>query len=102
FAIFARSQRDGDAFHARAARSADPVHIIIRLPGDVEVDDVADAFDVEAARGDVGRDEDVDLVLLEPVELGDAVRLVHVALDLAGGEARALKAGRQLAHRGLA
>ena len=29
----------------------------------------------------------VDLVVLEPVELGDAVGLVHVALDLADREA---------------
>jgi hypothetical protein len=31
--------------------------------------------------------EDVDLVVLEAVELGDSVRLVHVAVDLAHGEA---------------
>ena len=85
-----------------AAGAADAVDIIVRLPRHVEVDDVADAFDVEAARGDVGGDEDVDLVVLEAVELGDALGLVHVALDLADREAGALEAGGELAHRRLA
>ena len=64
----------------------DPVDVIVGLPRHVEVDHVADAFDVEPARRDVGCDEDVDLVVLEAVELGDAVRLVHVAMDLADRE----------------
>ena len=68
----------------------------------VEVDHVADAFDVETASGDVRSDQDRDLVLLEPIELGDAVRLIHVTLDLACCETGALEARRQLADRGLA
>ena len=47
---------------------------------------MADAFDVEPAGGDVRGDEDVDLVLLEAVELGDAVGLLHVAVNLADRE----------------
>ena len=84
-----------------AAGAADAVDIVVGLPRNVEIDDVADALHVEAARGDVGGDEDGDLVLLEPVELGDAVALVHVALDLADREAGALEAGVELADRGL-
>ena len=64
-------ERDGDAGHAGTAGAADAVDVIVRLPGHVEVDDVADAFDVEAAGGDVGGDEDRDLAVLEPLELGD-------------------------------
>src|SRR5215210_5968897 len=97
-----RGERNGDAGHPRAAGAADAVDIIVGLPRHVEVDDMADAFDVEAARGDVGSDEDVDFARLKAVELGDAARLVHVALDLAGGEARALERGGELAHRRLA
>src|SRR6185437_6115443 len=47
-------------------------------------------------------DEDVDLALLEPVELGDPARLVHVAMNLAAGEAMALETLVELAHGGLA
>ena len=89
-------------FMPGAAGAADAVNVIVGLPGNVEIDDVADAFDVEPAGRDIGRDEDVDLVLLEPVELGDADGLVHVALDLANRKARALEAARQLANGGLA
>src|SRR6185436_1676841 len=94
--------RDGDALHPRAAGPADAVDVIVRLPRHVEIDHVADAFDVEAPGGDVGGNQDVDLTRLEAVELGDAARLVHVALNLADREVRALEARGELADRGLA
>ena len=43
----------------------------------------------------------MNLVLLEAVEFRDPARLVHVALDLADAEVRALEAGIDLAHRDL-
>src|SRR4051794_39958072 len=76
--------------------------IVVGLPRNVEVDDVADPFDVKPARRDVRGDEDVDLVALEPIELGDAIGLVHVALDLPDLESGALEAGGQLTDRRLA
>ena len=72
------------------------------MPGGVEVEDVAHALHVEAASRDVGGDEDVDRAGLEPIELGDARRLVHVAVDLTGGKTVTLQALGELAHRGLA
>src|SRR3546814_1026933 len=72
------------------------------MPGRVEIEDVADALDVEPARGDVGGDEDVDLTALEQIEFGEPLRLFHVAVDLAGLETRALEALVQLAHGRLA
>src|SRR5947209_20549922 len=63
---------------------------------------MADAFDVEPPRRNVRGDENVDLVVLETVKLGNPVRLVHVALDLANLEAGALEARGKLAHGGLA
>ena len=42
--------------------------------GDVVVDDVADPLDVEAAGGDVGGDEDVELARLELVDGALALR----------------------------
>src|SRR3546814_4905291 len=72
------------------------------MPGRVEIEDVADALDVEPARRDVRRDENIDRPRLESVELGDAARLVHVAMDLAGLVPITLQRFRQFAHRRLA
>src|SRR5215218_2297041 len=58
FGILTRGERDSDALHAGAASAADAVDVIVRLPRNVEIDDVADALHVQAARGDVRRDED--------------------------------------------
>ena len=102
FGILSGRQRDRDARHARAAGAADAMDVIVGLPRHVEIDDVADAFDVETAGRDVGGDEDRDLVILEAIELGDAIGLVHVALDLADREAGALQAAGELANRRLA
>ena len=55
-----RDEQDRFTAATRAAGAADPVHVGFGVVRNVEVDDVADAFDVEAARGDVGRDEDVE------------------------------------------
>jgi hypothetical protein len=60
--------REGRSFLARgtgAAGAADAVDIIVRMPGRVEVEHVADALDVEPARGDVGGHEDVDVPALK-------------------------------------
>ena len=62
FGILGRRQGDRDALHPGAAGAADAMDIIVGLPRHVEIDDMADAFDVESARRDVGGDEDVDLV----------------------------------------
>ena len=63
---------------------------------------MADPFDVQPAGGDVGGDQHGNLVVLEPVELGDSGGLFHVAMDLTDREARALEAGVKLADGGLA
>src|SRR6185312_4639983 len=43
FGILGRRQRRGDAGGAGATGAADAVDIIVRVPGDVEVEDMADA-----------------------------------------------------------
>jgi hypothetical protein len=48
--ILARRKRDRNARRAGAPGAADAMDVIVGLPGNVEVDDVADAFDVEPAR----------------------------------------------------
>src|SRR5690348_4271307 len=92
-------ERYRNALRSGAARAAYAVHIIVRLPGNVEVDDVADALHVQPTSSDVRGDEDVDLVILEALELGNPLRLLHIALDLAGCEARTPEARRQVPDR---
>src|SRR5690606_18538865 len=85
-----------------AACAANAVYVIVRVPGRVEVEHVTDALDVETARRDVRRHQDVDVARLTPVEFREAARLIHVAVDLPGAETMTLQALVQLAHRGLA
>ena len=82
-----RAQRDGDAVGAGARGAADAVHVAFRNVGQVEVDDVADAFDVDAAGGDVGRDERLDPAVAEVLQHALALVLRLVAVDCFGGVA---------------
>ena len=75
--------------------------IIVRVPWNVIVEDVADALDVETAGGDIGSDQDIDLVSLEPLELADPLRLLHVAMDLTDIETAPFEARAEFAHRRL-
>src|SRR3546814_19819014 len=72
--VFGGHERIGRAGGARAPGAADAVDVIVGMPGRVEIEDVADALDVEPARGDVGGDEDVDLTALEQIEFGEPLR----------------------------
>ena len=91
-ALARRHERDRVAAAAGAAGAADAVHVGLGVGRDVVVDDVADPLDVEAAGGDVGGDEDVELAGLELVDGALALRLGDVAVDRRRGEA----AGPQL------
>ena len=75
-----RHDRDGDAAAAGAAGAADAVDVIVGVMRHVEIEDVADRRDVEAARRDVGGDQQRDLAVAE-LERRRARRLVHVAVQ---------------------
>jgi hypothetical protein len=82
--LVAEHERDGDAVAARAARAARAVHVAVLVLGGVEVDDVADVGDVDAAGGDVGRDQHVDVPALERGQRALALVLVllpWIAID---------------------
>ena len=55
-------------FLPAAAGAADAVDIVLGVDRHVEVDDVGHVGDVEAARGDVGRDQHLDVPLLNVVQ----------------------------------
>ena len=57
-ALVGGAEGDRNAIRAGARGAADAVDILLGNVGQVEIDDVADARDVDPARGDVGRDED--------------------------------------------
>ena len=50
-------EADRVADRVRAAGAADAVHVVFGLRREVVVDDVRDAVDVDAAGGDVGRNQ---------------------------------------------
>ena len=59
-ALVVGAEREGDALGAGARGAADAVDILLGHVGQVVIDDVADARDVDPARGDVGRDQHLD------------------------------------------
>ena len=54
-ALLGQDEREGDAVLAHPAGPADPVDVVRRVVGQVEVHDVRDALDVDPAADDVGR-----------------------------------------------
>ena len=59
----------------------DPMDIVLRVPRQLEVHDDREVLDIEAARSDVGRDEDADLAGLEALEGSGPLGLRSVAVD---------------------
>src|SRR5207245_2782592 len=55
--LLAVAERDRDARGAGARGAADAVHVAFRDVGQIVIDHVADALDVDAARRDVGGDQ---------------------------------------------
>ena len=87
-----RHEQDRVAGTACAAGAADAVDVGLGVVRDVVVDHVADALDVEAAGGDVGGDQDVDLAVAQGLDRALTLLLRDVAVD--GGSLEA--AGAQL------
>ena len=81
------AEADRHAVIARARGAADAVDILVRHVRQLEVEDMADARHVDAARRDVGRDEDLHLARAELAERALALRLALVAVDRVGGDA---------------
>ena len=58
-----------------------------RLVGQVEVEHVGDVFNVNTTTGNIGRHEDKDFSVLEPLKCSRARRLALIAVDGIGGYA---------------
>ncbi len=77
---------DRDTGASGATGTADAVDVGLLVLGALIVDDVGDVVDVDAAGGDVRRDEDVDLAAAELVECLLACDLTEVAVHRAARE----------------
>src|SRR5690606_6899325 len=69
------------AFALGAAGAADAVYVVFRYVGQFVVYDVGQLVDVDAARGDVGGNQNADGVALEVFERFGAGALAFVAVD---------------------
>src|SRR5699024_75565 len=79
-------ERDRDAGAARPPGASDPVDVDLLVLRALVVDDVGDVVDVDAARGDVSGDQDVDATVAERGERLLAHLLVEVAVQGPGLE----------------
>ena len=86
-ALLVAAEGERDAVGAGARGAADAVDILLRNIRQVEIDDVADAGDVDPARRDVGRDQHPHLPGLEAGDGALALCLALVAVDCAGCDA---------------
>src|SRR5262245_24811913 len=86
-AVGGRNGGNGGAAASGASGGADAMDVIVGVVRDVEVEDVADGGNVEAARGDVGGDQQRDFVPAELIERGHARGLIHVAVQRDRGKA---------------
>ena len=84
---------DGDrrAGPPRTPGAADAVDVIVGMMRDVEIEDVADGGNIEAAGGDVGGHQQRNLAFAELIQRLGAGRLIHVAMQGADAEAVLLK-----------
>ena len=81
------AERDREALGAGARGAADAVDVAFRHIGQVVIDDMRDAVDIDAARGDIGGDQGLDLAVAEGGKRPLALALRLVAVDGFGREA---------------
>ena len=88
------AERDRHTLRAGPCRAADAVHVALRNVGQIVVDHVADALNVDAARRDVGRDQCAQLAGAERAEHALALVLRLVTADRLSRKAGVMQASR--------
>jgi hypothetical protein len=71
-----------------AASTPDPVDIILGMTGKVVIDHVGDAFHIDSARGDVGRDEDANTAGFKILECAEPLVLGAVGVKSRAGDSQ--------------
>jgi len=79
--LFRCDEREGRAGRLRSGRPADAMNVVFRHVGNIEIHDVAQGGNVDAARGDISSHEDTVLPALEPRERLGSLRLRAIAVD---------------------
>ena len=102
FRLGARDDRLSEARAAGAAGAADAVDVVLRMGRHVEIEDVADGRDIEPARRDVARHQQLELPVAKAVERLQPRMLVHVAVQRADRIAVALERAVERRHVALA
>ncbi len=95
-ALVAAAERDRDALGAGACRPADTMDIALRHFRQLEIDDMGHAVDIDAARGDVGRDHHADLAGAEGGESPLPLALALIAVNGRGGDLGRFEMARHL------
>ena len=80
-ALVRSAERNSDAICARTRRTANPMNVAFRLVREFVVEDVRDARDVDAARGDIGGDQHLELTRPETPQRPLTLTLAAVAVD---------------------
>ena len=81
FLVGGSDDRKRDAGFASATGAANPMDIILRMGRDIEIEHMADVWNIEPARRDVRANDEVDAAALERIERGRAGALIHVAMQ---------------------
>ncbi len=63
--VFLAAETDGVAFGAGAGGAADAMHVVFRIIGQIEIEDMADIGNVQAARGHIGGDQHGNVAVVE-------------------------------------
>ena len=59
------AKRVSQTVSARSSRSSDAVNVHFRFVGQIKIEHVRDVFNIDAAAGDIGGDEDEDIAVFE-------------------------------------
>ena len=100
--LLGQCQRDRPPGASGAPGSPDPVDVILGVDRHVEVEYVGHLGQIEAARGHVGADQQLELAVLEPCQGVRAHRLGHVAVERRDREFVLLERAEQDVHVALA
>src|SRR5262249_9626798 len=87
--IARRYDGNGCAASARATGTADAMDVIVGVVRDIEIEDVADIGNIEAARRDVGGDKQRHFVLAKLLQGRHPRLLVHIPMERHGGKSMA-------------
>ena len=97
--IFRRNEADRITDGMRAAGASDAMDIILRVHREIVIHHMRDPIDIDAARGDIGRDQHAHRARLEIFQSAQPLILRTIRMDRAGLDSAALEPARDLGPR---